>query len=213
MNEYDSQNEIMVGGRRLRKIKRPKQYVAPLTDSPVQEEYMNITDDNISDANINLPSVQQKQMYDQSQPAYVEDDPYAYSNLPPEGGLAYAYGAMDRHKVFIIALACLLVGLLVGKMFFGGSSKAPSQSGLQGVILNPEVPQGRNRCGVAEKTQGCVLYLMNPERQELNGRDFYDWASQLTKRPRFIIETGNMRYSTVKIKPGFIAQINIPPLN
>lgn len=195
MNEYDAQNEIMVGGRRLRKIKRPKQYVAPLT----------------VDANVNLPSVQQEQIYEQPQPNYVEDDPYAYSNLPPEDGASYAYGVTDKHKMFIVALVCLLIGVFIGKTFFSSSNVV--QNGLQGVIMNPEVPQGRSRCGVAEKTQGCVLYLMNPERQELNGRDFYDWASQLTKRPRFIIETGNMRYSTVKIRPGFIAQINIPPLN
>lgn len=208
MNEYDAQNEIIVGGRRLRKIKRPKQYIAPLTDAPYQETYVDAID---ADANVNLPSVQQEQVYEQVQPNYLEDDPYAYSNLPPEGGVSYAYGVTDKHKIFITALVCLLVGLWVGKTFFSSSNVV--QNGLQGVIMNPEVPQGRSRCGVAEKTQGCVLYLMNPERQELNGRDFYDWASQLTKRPRFIIETGNMRYSTVRIRPGFIAQINIPPLN
>ena len=207
MNEYDPQNEMMVGNRRLRKIKRPKQYVTPLTETPIQEDYAEYTD-SIN----NLPSVQQEQMYN-SNPNYVEDDPYAYNNLPPEGGASYAYDAIDKNKVFIIALACLLVGLVVGKLFFGSSSSKIVQNGLQGVIMNPEVPQGRSRCGVAEKTQGCVLYIMNPERQEKNGRDFYDFASQITGRQRFIIETGNMRYSSVKIKPGFIAQINIPPLN
>ena len=200
MNEYDNQNEIIVDGRRLRKIKRPKQYVAPIDDSFTQ-----------SPAPDNLPSVRQEQMYEQ--PAYATDEAYDYGNIPPQGGInAYAYGSMDKNKVIIVAMVCLLIGLLVGKFFFSSSSKVV-QNGLQGVIMNPEVPQGRSRCGVAEKTQGCVLYLMNPERQELNGRDFYDWASQLTKRPRFVIETGNMRYSSVKIKPGFIAQINIPPLN
>lgn len=206
MNEYDSQNEMMVGNRRLRKIKRPKQYVTPLSEAPAQEDYM--------DMQSSLPSVQQDQIYEQmQQPNYIEEDPYAYSNLPPEGNANFAYGTVDKNKMFIIAAICLLVGLIAGKLFFGSSSSKIVQNGLQGVIMNPEVPQGRSRCGVAEKTQGCVLYLMNPERQELNGRDFYDWASQLTKRPRFIIETGNMRYSSVKIKPGFIAQINIPPLN
>ena len=194
MNEYDAQDEIMVGGRKLRKIKRPKQYVAPLSDTPSQNTY---------------PAVR----YDQPQPAYVEDPSYDYANIPPEDGGSYTYGGTDKSKALVVGMVCLLIGLLVGKFFFSSSSPKSTQNGLQGVIINPEVPQGRARCGVAEKTQGCVLYLMNPERQELNGRDFYDWASQLTKRPRFIIETGNMRYSNVKIKPGFIAQINIPPLN
>ena len=53
---------------------------------------------------------------------------------------------------------------------------------------------------------------MNPQRQELNASDFYDLAAQLTGRQRFVIETGNMRYSSTKIKPGEIAQFNIPPL-
>ena len=53
---------------------------------------------------------------------------------------------------------------------------------------------------------------MNPQRRDLQGRDFYDLASQLTGRQRFVVETGNMRYSSVKIRPGDIAQINIPPL-
>ena len=65
---------------------------------------------------------------------------------------------------------------------------------------------------MVEKTQGCVLYIMNPQRQEMNGRDFFDLAAQQTGRQRFVIETGNMRYSSVKIKPGSIAQLNIPPL-
>ncbi|MBR2034127.1 MAG: hypothetical protein IKA03_05620 [Alphaproteobacteria bacterium] len=53
---------------------------------------------------------------------------------------------------------------------------------------------------------------MNPQRQDMNARDFYDLASQLTGRQRFVIETGNMRYANQKIRPGEIAQLNIPPL-
>ena len=56
------------------------------------------------------------------------------------------------------------------------------------------------------------MYVMNPQRRELDGRDFYDLAAQLTERQRFTIETSNMRYAGVKIRPGEIAQINIPPL-
>ena len=53
---------------------------------------------------------------------------------------------------------------------------------------------------------------MNPQRQDLSGRDFDDLAAQLTGRQRFMIETGNMRYASTKIRPGEIAQLNIPPL-
>ena len=112
--------------------------------------------------------------------------------------------------VFVTAAVFLLFGIMFAKIFLSGPTTV--QNGLQGVVINSEVPRGRARCGVAEKTQGCVLYIMNPQRQDLNGRDFYDLAAQLTGRQRFMIETGNMRYSSIKIKPGEIAQLNIPPL-
>ena len=112
--------------------------------------------------------------------------------------------------VIIIAIIVFIFGILSAKLF--GGSKTIVKDGLQGVIINAEVPRGRARCGIAEKTQGCVLYIMNPQRQDLHGRDFYDLASQLTGRQRFVVETGNMRYSSVKIRPGEFAQINIPPL-
>lgn len=120
-------------------------------------------------------------------------------------------GKLFTQKALVaIAFVGLFFGILVGKFLF--SSSTVVRNGLSGVIANPEVPRGRARCGVAEKTQGCVLYIMNPQRQDLYARDFYDLASQLTGRQRFIIETGNMRYSNVRIAPGEIAQFNIPPL-
>lgn len=112
--------------------------------------------------------------------------------------------------VAIIAVLVFIFGILAAKVFSGG--KTIVKDGLQGVVVNAEVPRGRARCGVAERNQGCVLYIMNPQRQDLQGRDFYDLASQLTGRQRFVVETGNMRYSSVKVRPGDIAQINIPPL-
>lgn len=112
--------------------------------------------------------------------------------------------------ILLTAGAFLLAGIIFSKMFLEAPKSV--QHGLQGVVINSEVPKGRARCGVAEKTQGCILYIMNPQRQDLNGRDFYDLAAQLTGRQRFMIETGNMRYSSVKIRPGEIAQLNIPPL-
>ena len=200
MDQSDLQEEIIVGNRRLRKIKRPKYPNAPVTNvpesyeqtfTPAQETPAYITEDFSSE----------------DTQTYIEDpsmQEYAYpSNLQ----------TFDSKKVTFIGALCLIVGLVFGKMMFSSSSAQGALQGLQGVVVNPEVPQGRSRCGVAERTQGCVLYIMNPQRQELNGRDFYDWAAQLTGRQRFVIETGNMRYSSIKIRPGAIAQINIPPLD
>lgn len=112
--------------------------------------------------------------------------------------------------VIAVSVAVFLFGVIMTKLLSSGEKVV--QDGLQGVVVNPEVPRGRARCGVAERTQGCVLYVMNPQRQELNARDFYDLAAQLTGRQKFVIETGNIRYSNTRIKPGAIAQFNIPPL-
>ncbi|MBE6452226.1 MAG: hypothetical protein E7012_01895 [Alphaproteobacteria bacterium] len=117
---------------------------------------------------------------------------------------------LTKNSLLLLACVILFIGILGGKFIFAESKVV--RNGLQGVVFNPEVPRGRARCGVAERSQGCVLYVMNPQRQELVARDFYDLASQMTGRQRFVIETGNMRYSNTKIRPGDIAQLNIPPL-
>ena len=205
VDNFDPQNEIMIGNRRLRKIKRPKQHNGPLVAPQSGNSFQSSTNTLQNDSNDQQTYQPQNQI-----PAYIQDDPYSYDNEQMQNERMLDFNAVEKKKVLWIAIACLFLGLIAGKFFFGTSQIV--QNGLQGVVVNPEVPKGRSRCGVAEKTQGCVLYIMNPQRQELNGRDFYDWAAQLTNRQRFVIETGNMRYSSVKIKPGAIAQLNIPPL-
>lgn len=219
---------------RLRKIKRPKFHNGPINNvnmpnikdmglnapSPTEAypEHHNQTPPPagglIRASDLPL-SAQASAQYtpmaaDNSQMSYgnnyvTDEDEFVY-----QGNDGAIMGKTDNKKILIVAFACLIIGMFMGKLFF--SSEQVVQNGLQGVVVNPEVPNGRARCGLAERTQGCVLYIMNPQRQDLNGRDFYDWASQLTGRQRFVIETGNMRYSSVKIRPGNIAQLNIPPL-
>ncbi len=116
-----------------------------------------------------------------------------------------------KKKVLFMAVGiCFVVGLLIGKVFFASTETA--NYGLEEVVTNPDVPSGRPRCGLTDKSQACVFYLMNWYRQELNGRDFYKLAAQLTGREEYMIETDNLRYATVKIKPGNFAQLNIPAL-
>lgn len=219
---------------RLRKIKRPKFHTGPI-NTPSSAGADN-------DMVINKPSptesypehrapmpatggglirasdrVAQPQTMNQFAPINADIQQNPYNNyVTDEDEFVYQgndnviMGKTDNKKVLIVAFICLIIGMFMGKLFF--SSEQVVHNGLQGVVVNPEVPNGRARCGLAERTQGCVLYIMNPQRQDLNGRDFYDWAAQLTGRQRFVIETGNMRYSSVKIRPGSIAQLNIPPL-
>lgn len=217
-NNFQNTVSTSSGGEnrpRLRKIKRPKSHSGPIgnTGSGSSMPYNNTPSQpsgliRAGEYN-NTPQTNTAPNYplQNYQTSYVDDnyqDNDAYQNEYEQAP------ATDMKKLLGVALGCMFVGILLGKFLF--SSEQVVQNGLQGVVVNPEVPKGRSRCGIAEKTQGCVLYIMNPQRQELNGRDFYDLASQLTGRQRFVIETGNMRYSGVKIKPGNIAQLNIPPL-
>jgi len=144
---------------------------------------------------------------EERRPNYLDDETYQEEMYGPVSDAP----AWLTVKVLALGLVVsLFIGVVAGKFLFAESKVV--RNGLQGVVVNGEVPRGRARCGVAERAQGCVLYLMNPQRQELRAKDFYDLASQMTGRQRFMIETGNMRYANSKIKPGDIVQLNIPPL-
>ena len=122
-------------------------------------------------------------------------------------------GYFFRNKTVLLLLALFtLFGIIIGATMFSQKQAARGR-GLDGVVFNQDVPAGRSRCGLVEPHQGCVLYIMNPKNQEVTGRDFFATAAQWTKRQRYLIDTGNMRYSNVRIKPGYIAQINIPPIS
>lgn len=136
----------------------------------------------------------------------IENEEYNHLSNNASGIDVY----LSKKSLIFSAIAILFLGVIIGKFFFTDSKVV--RDGLQGVVLNPEVPKGRARCGVAERTQGCVLYIMNPQRYDANARDFYDLASTLTGRQKFVIETGNIRYANQRIRPGEIVQLNIPPL-
>ncbi|MCM1323649.1 MAG: hypothetical protein NC218_05765 [Acetobacter sp.] len=148
------------------------------------------------------------------------NNPYVLDGLPPE--LDYIMdenvedeyiadgGYVKKSIVYIAAFTCLFIGLFVGKIFF--AEQKIENYGLEGVVPNPEVPAGRPRCGLTDKSQACVFYMLNWYKQELNGRDFYKLAAQLTGREEYMIESDNLRYSNVKIKPGHFAQLNIPAI-
>lgn len=229
-------NMNMDPNRRLKKVKRPvkrlvpqggnmpvspsaqnmgaaQQNAAPGGNRPQQIDAFNL--DAYIDENANLPALSDENYFaDQNQqyapgnsPHFIDENELMAEQMPAG---SYQSGTVAKKIAIIIGIAAFLAGFIAAKLMFGQQKVV--RDGLQGIVVNAEVPRGRARCGVAEKTQGCVLYIMNPQRQELNASDFYDLASQLTGRQRFVIETGNMRYSNRKIKPGEIAQFNIPPL-
>lgn len=199
--------------RRLKKVKRPVKRIMPqganVPAAPKPQNNYSAPQENNDAFNLdsyldetNLP------VASGGVPHFINEEEMAYEQNPKAFSSNNTF--VPKKIAIVIGVAAFIVGALFSKLFLGEQKVV--RDGLQGVVVNSEVPRGRARCGVAEKTQGCVLYIMNPQRQELNASDFYDLASQLTGRQRFIIETGNMRYSNRKIKPGEIAQFNIPPL-
>jgi len=219
----DMANKPASGMRKLKKVKRPKRPAttsetisvpSKINENPFEKSNNTSMDafnlDSFLDNEQQLPQQQEQRFIPGAfEHNFIEDEdiapqPRSFRDKMMVGDLFTGYAIMLTAGFF------LLFGILFAKLFL--SSETTVQHGLQGVVVNSEVPRGRARCGVAEKTQGCVLYIMNPQRQDLSGRDFYDLAAQLTGRQRFMIETGNMRYSSVKIRPGEIAQLNIPAL-
>ncbi len=212
---------------KLRKIKRPKIRVVPdVPQSPekiMPEETKQALEVNVNDEAIeNLDSQSESNSIVsindiEPTPQMNYNTQYELGALPPDYDLSpvdhisFVNTEYVKKNLFIVvSLFCLLIGVFIGKSMF--SSNKIEKHGLEGVVVNEDVPSGRPRCGLTDKSQACVFYLMNWYKQELNGRDFYKLAAQLTGREEYMIETDNLRYATVKIKPGHFAQLNIPAL-
>lgn len=200
------ENQIANPQRKLRKIKRPRMPENQPGSYGVPEK-------------VNLPQTNNHQEY---KPEY-ETENYFDNNGEAENirfiteeDLAPAESesitVLMRNKTVLMLLGIAAIfGLIIGSTFF--STKETAKRGLEGVVVNTDVPAGRSRCGLVEPHQGCVLYIMNPKNQTVTGKDFFTTAAQWTNRQRYLIETGNMHYSSKQIRPGNIAQINIPPLS
>ena len=146
--------------------------------------------------------------------AQIEDEP-AFEENPYEHNMASDLGlppAFVKTKVLMPLFAFLLMFGGVAGYFASSVLQSGSENELPGVVTNAEIPKGRPRCGIAQKGQGCVLYLMNAKRREMEAKDFFSMASEILGVPKFQIETANIRYATMRIPPGYIALLNVPPL-
>ena len=107
----------------------------------------------------------------------------------------------------------LFAGLLLGIIFFGGSSAPVQQaSGLQGIIPNPEIRENLYRCGIPPENEPCVLYIVNHTREDRYAEYFFDQAIKMTGRQDHLLKIANRRYATTRIPVGHIAQIQVPRL-
>ena len=210
---------------KLRKIKRPKNRV--VTDIPTPPEKSNF--DNIDDLISAGESVEQTQQIENNlilseenrgiSNSNTDENSYVLDGMPPEldyvtddyiDDFSMNSNYVKKSVVGVFSALFLFVGIFVGKTLF--SSQRIEAHGLEGVVINQDVPSGRPRCGLTAKDQACVFYFMNWYKQELNGRDFYKIVADLTGREEYMIESDNLRYANVKIKPGHFAQLNIPAL-
>lgn len=120
---------------------------------------------------------------------------------------------MLQTKIVALILGGLFVfGMIVGALMFGGSStQSPQQqSGLTGVITNPDIKERLYRCGQVDKGEACVLYIVNHTRYDRIAEDFFDEAVKLTEAQRYSIAMVNPKYAKTRIPPGYFAQIKIP---
>ena len=169
----------------------------PAADEPVVDENGFIDDlppdDDAEPAPVEEP-VLESGMYDENMASDL--------GLPP---------AFVKTKFLLpMFLIVFLIGA-AGGFFYSRLQPAPEEE-LPGVVQNAEIPKGRPRCGIAQKGQGCVLYLMNAQRREIEAKEFFTMASDILGVPRFQIETSNIRYAPTRVPPGYIALINVPPV-
>lgn len=174
-------------------------------ETPEEEEELDVGEDGIIDDLAEEP--EEKDASEEEGDARFEASPYD-DNLAADLGLPPAF---IRTKVLLfVFLLFTLLGGCAG--FFFGVSQSQGKDEMPGVVNNAEIPKGRPRCGLAEKGQGCVLYLMNAQRREMEAKEFFGYAADILGIPKFQIETANIRYATMRIPPGYIALFNIPPV-
>lgn len=122
-------------------------------------------------------------------------------NLPPS--------VITSKSIGILLLIICIFGIIIGSVFFGGSSK-PQVVGLQGVVPNQDITTRLPRCGRTDPGQACVLYIMNHTRYDKIAENFFDDAVRLTEVQKYSIAMVNPKYAKTRIPPGYFAEIKIP---
>lgn len=125
------------------------------------------------------------------------------------------FNALPGNKKQVVLFAGMfLIGLLMGIIMFGGGGEQPVSTsvstGLDGVVTNPDIKEKLKRCGQAEASSACVLYVMNTSTYERLAEDFFEVAVFMTQRKKQEIRMANVRYLARRIPPGYFAQIKIP---
>ena len=185
----------------------PPEVAENIPDKDTEDVSSEVKSDSLSSA-LNIPNLTAK-MASVSKAAEemgFDDNIVEKFNIPEK--------FLKVKSVIALLCCCLFIGIFLGFILFSPKDNNPRQDQftIGYIVKNPEVPSNRGRCGAVEQTSGCVLYVQNNKRRELDAKEFYQIVEQLSGLNRFQIETANMRYAHKSIKPGYIAQFNIPPL-
>lgn len=145
---------------------RPDQSIAPaMTSSAAAEEHQAPVPEKMDAFSLdafldgdNLPAIQQDTRLQQNnfERGFIRDEDI--NPTPPSWKDRMVVGDLyTGFAVFVTAAVFLLFGIMFAKIFLSGPTTV--QNGLQGVVINSEVPRGRARCGVAEKHRAvfCIL--------------------------------------------------------
>lgn len=170
--------------------------ITPTQPTPVAQEQVQ----PVADTKTNTMSSQAGLSSQQIQ-GKVAEIKNKYDALPPQ------------KKNILLCVATFVLGIVMGCVMFGGAeSVTQAPTGLQGVIGNSDIrpDQKLKRCGQAEASSACVLYVMNYYTYEKSAADFFELAASLTGRSISSIRTDNVRYASMKIPPGYFVQIKVP---
>ncbi len=132
---------------RLKKVKRPKR---PQQDAnqgimPQKSEF-NAPVRAVDAGEYNLDSyLDYREVEEAPKGRFVTDEDVK----PVKAAGKFRIGNLyTLNMVVLVGIGLFIFGILTAKLLFSGDSVV--QDGLQGVVINPEVPRGRARCGVAE---------------------------------------------------------------
>ena len=192
--------------RKLLKIKRSRPLEAPRASFGVPTKVNTIIGD---ESEYNEISTNEQYFADNGEAEnikFITDEDL----LPANQDSIKSY--LQNKTVLMLMIIAAMVGALFSYMLAPAQQTAASR-GLEGVVSNPEIPAGKSRCGLVEPHQACRLYIMNSKNHEVTGKDFYNIAAKWTNREPYLINTNNMKYSSMRIKPGYIAEIYIPSLS
>lgn len=192
--------------RKLLKVKRARPAEAPQSSFGMPAKVNNILNE---DSGFNDLSSNESYFADNGDAENIRF--VTEEDLNPQNAESIKSYLQNKTVMMMLVIAALFGGIFSYMM--APAPQTQANRGLDGIVFNPDVPSGRSRCGLVEPHQGCVLYIMNPKNQEVTGKDFYATAAKWTGRERYLIETSNMHYGSTRIKPGYIAQINIPSLS